>query len=134
MWGRAWALLLVVTLTGCATHAATSGRVVLRNDTGVIDIRIGEQDRAVIKRYYAGVGKKKRMPPGLAKRGGRLPPGLARRDALPPGLQREPLPAELEADLTHLPEPYLRVRVGTDIVLLDRRTQVIVDVARGLVP
>lgn len=132
MWNWALMLLLTVTLTGCATHAATSGRVVISNDSGMMDIRIGEQDRAMIERYYAGAGQKKRMPPGLAKRGGQLPPGLAKRDTLPPGLQRESLPAELEAELTHVPTSYARVRVGGDIVLLDRRTQVIVDVARGI--
>lgn len=83
------------------------------------------------------------MPPGLAKRGGDLPPGLAKRDSLPPGLARndrlpqdveyEPLPRALERKLPPLPsKDYIRVRVGTDFLILNKKTHVVLDVAKNL--
>jgi hypothetical protein len=122
----AFALLM---LAGCATQAATSGRVVIRDDTGVVDIRIDDRDRSHIHDYYRGG---KGLPPGLAKRGGNLPPGLAKRDRLPPGLQGDSLPYELERKLSRLPSSYVRVRVGQDIVLMDRNTRVVFDVIYGI--
>lgn len=85
----------------------------------------------------------KGMPPGLAKRRGGLPPGLAMRRHLPPGLAKsdrlpeevayEPLPRDLERRLPPLPsKDYVRVRVGTDFLILNKRTRVIVDIASGL--
>jgi len=121
--------LALLMLAGCATQAATSGRVVIRDDTGVVDIRIDDRDRARIHDYYRGG---KGLPPGLAKRGGHLPPGLAKRDRLPPGLQGDALPYELERKLSRLPSSYVRVRVGQDIVLMDRNTRVVLDVVYGI--
>jgi hypothetical protein len=85
----------------------------------------------------------KGMPPGLAKRRGNLPPGLAMRGQLPPGLAKndrlpkdvayEPLPRDLERRLPPLPSPdYIRIRVGTDFLILNKKTRVIVDIASGL--
>ena len=84
----------------------------------------------MIHEYYGNHKKHKgkKMPPGLAKRGGNLPPGLAKRDVLPPGLQGRALPADLEAQLTPLPDAYVRVRIGGDVVLLDRKTRIVLDV------
>jgi len=120
---------VLLTLTGCATQVATSGRVVIKDDTGVVDIRIEDRDRAHIHDYYRGG---KGLPPGLAKRDGNLPPGLAKRDKLPPGLQGEPLPHELERKLSKLPSSYVRVRIGQDIVLMDGRTRVVFDIIYGI--
>lgn len=83
------------------------------------------------------------MPPGLAKRGGDLPPGLAKRHNLPPGLARndrlpadveyERLPRDLERRLPRLPSPdYIRVRVGTDLLILNKKTRVVIDMVQGL--
>ena len=122
--------LALLMLAGCATQAATSGRVVIRDDTGVVDIRINDRDREYIHDYFRGG---KGLPPGLAKRGGHLPPGLAKRDRLPPGLGGgEPLPYELERKLSQLPSSYVRVRIGQDIVLMDRNTRVVLDVVYGI--
>ena len=125
-------VLMAVALGGCATHAATSGRVVIQDGNNVVDVRITDRDRAAIENYYRRAGKKKGLPPGLAKRGGSLPPGLAKRDKLPPGLQGDPLPTELERGLTPLPASYVRVRIGSDIVLMDRNTRVVFDVVYGI--
>ena len=131
-------LLLVVILTaalsGCATNLMTSGRVVVKDDNYVVDVNFNDHDRQIIREYYQGRRKhaRKKTPPGLAKRGDELPPGLVKRDVLPPGLQGRALPAALETRLTPLSEPYVRVRIGADIVLLDRSTRVILDVIYGV--
>lgn len=79
------------------------------------------------------------LPPGLAKRGGDLPPGLQkqikRKGTLPPGLQKrlEPLPPELEVRLPKLPETWGRVILGRNVLLIDRRTQRILDIIENAV-
>lgn len=96
-----------------------------------------EHDREVITRYYAGHGSG--LPPGLAKRGGNLPPGLEkqlqRNGTLPPGLQKklQPCPVELERQLPPLPGDYRRVVIGAHIVILNRNTNVIVDIMKDVV-
>ena len=126
-------LLLVSILSGCASYTSTSGRVVIKDDTGVVDVRISDRDRSLIEHYYKKSYKnRKGLPPGLAKRGDNLPPGLAKRDKLPPGLQGEPLPHDLEGKLARLPSSYVRVRIGQDIVLMDRKTRVVFDVVYGI--
>lgn len=122
-------VLAAILLGGCASYTSTSGRVVIKDDTGVVDIRINDRDREYIHDYYRGG---KGLPPGLAKRGGHLPPGLAKRDRLPPGLDGDALPPELERRLSRLPSSYLRVRIGQDIVLMDRNTRVVLDVVYGI--
>jgi hypothetical protein len=126
-------LLLVLMVSGCASFTSTSGRVVIKDDTSVIDVRISDHDRNLIENYYKkSYHKKKGLPPGLAKRDGNLPPGLAKRDKLPPGLRGDPLPYDLEENLSRLPSTHVRVRVGQDIVLMDRKTRVIIDVIYGI--
>jgi hypothetical protein len=126
-------LLLVTMFSGCASYTSTSGRVVIKDDTGVVDIRVSDRDRAVIENYYGQSHKGgKRLPPGLAKRNGNLPPGLAKRDKLPPGLRGETLPQDLEDKLSRLPSTHVRVRIGQDIILMDRVTRVIIDVVYGI--
>ena len=72
------------------------------------------------------------LPPGLGKRG-RLPPGLekqlVRRGTLPPGLQKrlQPCPEDLERRLPPPPPECAHVLIGGHIVLLNRRTNVVVD-------
>ena len=102
------------------------------NDRGGISIIFGVHDRQIIRDYYQN--QYSNLPPGLAKRGGNLPPGLQKhleRDGtLPPGLQKRvsPFPTELEARLPRLPSGYGRVILGQIAIILDRRTQRIVDI------
>jgi len=97
----------------------------------------GKHDREIISGYYASHGSN--LPPGLAKRGGNLPPGLEKhleRDGtLPPGLQKriEPCPVELERQLPPLPADYQRAVIGAHIVILNRHTNVIVDIMKDVV-
>ncbi|WP_291717614.1 hypothetical protein [Magnetospirillum sp. 64-120] len=75
-------------------------------------------------------GKDKKMPPGLAKRD-QLPPGLAKRDTLPPGLAKRDLPSDLERRLSRLPGGYSRKTVGSDIVLIEEATGIVLDILKG---
>jgi hypothetical protein len=99
------------------------------------------EERRIIEQYYRG-GKKvehKGLPPGLAKRGGNLPPGLQKQleknGRLPPGLQKrlEPLPVDLDRRLPRLPEYWERVIVERDVILLDRRTNRILDIIEDVI-
>jgi len=73
------------------------------------------------------------LPPGLAKKD-RLPPGLEKqlvvRGTLPPGLQKRmyPCPEDLERRLPPPPPDCAHVLIGGHIVLLNRRTNVVVDI------
>ena len=73
------------------------------------------------------------LPPGLAKKD-RLPPGLekqlVRRGTLPPGLQKriQPCPVELERLLPPPPPDCGHVLISGHIVLLNRRTNLVVDI------
>jgi Ni/Co efflux regulator RcnB len=73
------------------------------------------------------------LPPGLAKRD-ELPPGLARqlrvRGTLPPGLEKKIHPVP-EAFVSHLPPPppdCEHVLIGGNIVLLNRKTHLVLDI------
>ena len=105
-------------------------------DSGGVRIVFSVHDREVIRDYY--YGRNSNLPPGLAKRGGNLPPGLQKhleRDGtLPPGLQKrvQPFPDDLDRRLPRIPDGYRRVTLGVDILILDRRTQRIVDIVRDI--
>ena len=123
-------LMLMFTLAGCATHAATSGRVVVRDDRVPAAPGFQERDRAIVTEYYRQA-KRKKTPRGLAKRE-QLPPGLAKREVLPSSVHGQPLPADLEARLSVLPGSTVRLLVGRDMVLLYRNTRVVLDILYGV--
>jgi hypothetical protein len=128
-------LLLCILVAGCDTGPTfgTRGKVVVREGGTTVAVVFSDQDRKIIRDYYGG--KRKNLPPGLAKKK-RLPPGLEkqvrRNGELPPGLQRDMLPPDLERRLSRLPDGYVRIIVGTDIVLQDSRTRVVVDVIKDI--
>lgn len=124
----------IISLVGCVYGPySTSGRVVLQDDHGMVDIAFSDHDREIIHDYYTHSYKKKRkgLPPGLAKKG-KLPPGLqkqlVRRGQLPPGLEYRSLPYDLERRLSHIPSGYARVMIEGSFVLFNKRTNVIFDV------
>ena len=100
-----------------------------------VQIIFSTQDRDTIHDYYHG--STSNLPPGLAKRR-ELPPGLRKhleRDGtLPPGLQKrvQPFPYELERRLPPLPADYRRVTIGVDVLILNRKTQRIMDVIHDI--
>jgi hypothetical protein len=99
------------------------------------------EERRIIEEYYhqGKKSKKKGLPPGLAKRGGNLPPGLQKkldRDGkLPPGLQKrlEPLPTDLDHRLPRLPDYWERVILERDVILVDRRSNRVLDIIENII-
>lgn len=132
--GRAvrWLLsaLILAGLQACALDAATSGRVVVRDRAAAGDVRIDSRDRALIEEYYRNASKSQ---PGAAGPTQRRPTlASAKGERLPPGAGRA-LPGELEARLSPLPRPYVRLVVGGDVVLANRETRVISDVLPAVI-
>ena len=90
-----------------------------------------DHDRETMRGWYDQ--HEGHLPPGLAKKD-RLPPGLekqlVRRGTLPPGLQKrvQPCPRDLERELPPPPPECAHVLVGGHIVLLNQRTNVVVDI------
>ena len=90
-----------------------------------------DHHRDEIRGWYAE--SEGHLPPGLAKKD-RLPPGLekqlVRSGTLPPGLQKRlyPVPVELERRLPPPPPDCAHVFISGHIVLLNRKTNLIVDV------
>jgi hypothetical protein len=97
------------------------------------------EERRIIENYYRSSGPSKGLPPGLAKRGGKLPPGLQKHldknGTLPPGLQKrlEPLPKDLDVRLPRLPDNWQRVILEKDVILLDQRTNKILDIIENVI-
>jgi hypothetical protein len=97
------------------------------------------EERRIIENYYRATGPSKGLPPGLAKRGGKLPPGLQKHldknGTLPPGLQKrlEPLPQDLDSRLPRLPDYWERVILERDVILVDRRTNRILDIIENVI-
>jgi hypothetical protein len=97
------------------------------------------KERRIIENYYRSNGPSKGLPPGLAKRGGKLPPGLQKHldknGKLPPGLQKrlEPLPQDLNLRLPQLPDYWERVILERDVILIDRRTNRILDIIENVI-
>lgn len=143
---------LLIPVSTVAAEISASGRISLSDGNKSLDIAFSHNDKSVIAAYYEdkamhvssseqtsrggkrGKGPKQgaHVPPGLAKHGG-LPPGIAKRDRLPREVVTEVLPPELERKLSPLPSPnYVRVKVGQDLVIMDRQTRVVLDIAFGL--
>jgi len=131
-------IILALTITGtygCHAYPVfTSGSIEAGNRNLGIKLVFSDHDRQMIQEYY-GNSKRKKLPPGLAKKK-HLPPGLQnhirKNGKLPPGLEGGNLPYELERNLASLPGNYLRIRIGTDIVLMDGRTRLILDVIKDV--
>ena len=98
-----------------------------RQDTGYYR----DDDRRAMHDWYAE--NTSHLPPGLAKKD-RLPPGLEKqlivRGQLPPGLQKkiQPAPEEIVRRLPPPPPDCENVVIGGHMVLLNRKTSVVVAV------
>ncbi|MDP2207059.1 MAG: hypothetical protein Q8K65_12225 [Alphaproteobacteria bacterium] len=117
----------------------------------VIERIFSEAERAVIDEYFAAQDTKKSghngpkgkkgkgrdgLPPGLAKKD-KLPPGLAKQlkknGTLPPGLVRNELPLSLQNKLYPPQKGTKRILVGRDAVLIDTKTDLILDIIHDVV-
>ena len=132
-------MLMTLSLSGCATLQEIfdihSGAVRIETDDGYMKVVFSERDRRAIRRHYGKKRKYKRLPPGLAKKG-TLPPGLQKRldagESLPPGLQGRGLPDELENILSPLPKGYIRLKVGGNVVIMNKETEFVLDIIRDI--
>lgn len=128
-------LLLSLMLAGCATTqtggpTVDSGAVIVAGEDFKAAIVFGDSDRRKIRDYYRGQYKAKPLPPGLAKKHPSHPGlrnHLEKYGQLPPGIETHRLPIDLERTLRRLPDGYLRVRVGGDILLMNERTRYVLD-------
>lgn len=103
------------------------------------EVRIGAtfsgSDREVVRTWYGdNTRRADHCPPGLAKKNnGCLPPGQAKKykigQQLPQDVVWYPVPPALVLRLPPLPVGYGYIRVGADILLMDRRSNVVVDIA-----
>jgi hypothetical protein len=97
----------------------------------------GTDEARIIREWFSNSANLKGLPPGLAKKE-QLPPGLqkqlARNGKLPPGLEKkiQPLPRDLELRLPGLPDGRRRIVIAGNIILLDERTSMIVDILQNI--
>jgi hypothetical protein len=137
---RALPLALAGLLGGCAGYPAMDhgfAQVAVHDAGTHLAVVFSDGDRRAIRDYYAALPR-----PARARHGhnphdpGALPPGIAKQVArgkgLPPGIAKQRLPGALERRLSPLPDGYLRVRIGADVVLMDARTQVVLDLVRDI--
>ena len=129
-------VLIASNMIGCTTTPTVdSGSIEVRTEDINARVAFHEKDREIIKSYYSHKEKSKSMPPGLAKKD-TPPPGLqkhiVKHGELPPGLQGRSLPYELENKLTPLPKGFVRLKVGGDVVLMNEKTRIVVDVILGI--
>jgi len=130
-------LLTFIVFTGCASFPhINSGIFGVETDEVQVQVAFGENDRRLIHDYYRNKKRKhKGLPPGLAKKR-RLPPGLEKQlkknGKLPPGLAKRYLPHELEDRLSPIPRGYVRLKVGGYIVLMNKESEIIVDIIHDI--
>ena len=127
-----YCVVLSALMAGCATTPTVdSGTIAVETEDMSAVIVFSDSDRGKIRHYYENIKKTKTVPPGLAKKQ-ELPPGLqkhvVKHGELPPGLEGRGLPQDLEGVLSHLPAGFVRLRVGGDVVLLNEKTRVVLDV------
>ena len=99
-----------------------------------VTLYFSERDRNLIHDYFQ-LHQASGLPSGLAKRQ-KLPPGLQKqlreKGQLPPGLHKTLLPGELERRLSQLPPGYERIIVGSDVVLIQTTTRIVLDILKDI--
>jgi hypothetical protein len=125
-------LLGIVGLCGSPTFAQDHGKGHEKHaDDDDRNDHYYKHNEQYIRSWYHG--NEGHLPPGLAKKD-QLPPGLekqlVRRGTLPPGLQKRiyPCPEELDRRLPPPPPDCANVVIGGHIVLLNRKTNLVVDI------
>ena len=132
----AFAVAALAGAMGCGVASAqVSGTVRIDAPGASAKFTFGEKEIVAIREYYAvqpqaqpGGGKHKKekpLPPGLQKK-------LDRGEPLPPGIAKRSLPADLDRRLAKLPAGYARYVVGSDVVLVDVKTNAVLDIVVGV--
>jgi hypothetical protein len=100
----------------------------LSANKGNFEIAFSEDEIRIIRSYFetnrtgtVRKGKKKGLPPGIAK-------NLQRGKPLPPGIAKRALPYDLQQELPELPTGYERVIVASKILLIELGTQIVRDI------
>lgn len=99
---------------------------------GMVTLRIGDDDRAVLRNYLEGEFRKS-CPPGLAKKhNGCLPPGIAKKSYAVGGhlgdeVVYSSVPSWVLAKLRPAPDGYKYVRVDSDVLLIGEASKKIID-------
>lgn len=130
------AILLTVAalagLTGCETPPY-HGDVQVRDRGYDVRVVFSDSDRRIIRDHYRE--DYRRLPPGLAKKG-KIPPGhafkLRRNQSVPPNINWDRLPSDVERRLSRLPDGFVRVIIGADVGILNTRTRVVVDLLEDI--
>lgn len=95
---------------------------------GVVAAVLSDDERRIIQDYFHGhagdYGKVKPLPPGIRQK-------LARGGAMPPGIAKQALPGDLYRRLPPRDGQAYHI-IGTDVVLVQVATQVIVDVLKDV--
>ncbi len=125
-------LLALAALASCTAYPY-QGEVSVHDRNYAVHVAFTDSDRRVLRDYYREDDRS--LPPGLAKKG-KVPPGHARRyrvnQPLPPDTAWRYLPANVERHLSHLPEGYVRITIGSDVAIMNVRTRVIVDLIEDI--
>lgn len=126
------ATALAPALIGCET-GPRYGEVAVRDPYYSARVVFTDHDRRLIHDYYEP--RYKKLPPGQVKKG-RLPPGHAWRvrhgQRISDDAQLRYLPYALDQRLSRLPPEYVRVIIGTDVVIMNTRTRVVVDILEDI--
>ncbi len=117
-------------LSGCMAEALTSGHIAFSDGAAPGTVEMGAGERAQIHQYCV----RRHLARSLSPQERRMVSQLYRDGRLPLRLGYHRLPLSLEDRLPPLPQPYVRVLVGTDVLVINRRTRVIADLARGVCP
>jgi len=105
--------LAALALAGCAGQATQPG------DTS--GMRFSDAERKLIIGFYEQQGA---LTAGRQKPAQRVKAG----DKLDSGQRPTRLPDELTKLLAHLPDPYARLTLGADVILVNRNTHDVLDV------
>lgn len=92
---------------------------------GVIEGILSDQDKTVIREYFVQhPTKATSLPPGIAK-------NVARGKPIPPGIAKRGVPSDLKSRI-NLRDGYDLEQVGTDVILIEAGTRVVLDVLRDV--
>lgn len=108
--------------SGTATEEVVEGIA-----AGVLGAILTDDERRIIHRWFGehpDAVKAKSLPPGIRKK-------LARGGAMPPGIAMQVMPDDLYRQLPRRYGRHYEI-VGTDVVLIDTATRVIVDVLKDV--
>jgi len=110
---REFLVLASLLITGCATKPASQPEVA--------GMRFSDADRKTITRFYSQADGRPRSGPVPAQR-------AKVGDLLDSGQRPNKLPVDLDKLLPLLPEPYTRLTLGADVILVNRNSHAILDV------